>query len=92
MEYLRFKVSVYDSDIMHVTDGRHQLSHDAAGLRFAEMLLPANPLQQFSSTQQLQNQICVKLRQIHTLTEQLNSLISVQLLFSIYIWCKQNRY
>lgn len=50
---------------MHVTDGRHQLSHDAAGLRFAEMLLPANPLQQFSSTQQLQNQICVKLRRIN---------------------------
>lgn len=54
---------------MHVADGRYQLSHDAAGLCFAEMLLPANPLQQFPSTQQLQNQVRVKLWQTHRHTQ-----------------------
>lgn len=76
MQYLRFKVSVYNSYIVHVTDGRHQLSHDAAGLRFAEMLLPANPLEQLSSTQQLQNQVSVKLRQTHTRAEHVSSFVS----------------
>lgn len=66
VQYLRFKVPVHNSYIVHVTDGRHQLSHDAAGLCFAEMLLSADPLQQLPSTEQLQDQVRVELQQTHT--------------------------
>lgn len=50
IQYLRFKVPVHHPYIMHVADSWHQLAHDAAGLRFTEMLLPTDPLQQFPST------------------------------------------
>lgn len=66
VQYLRFKVPVHHSYIVHVTDSRHQFSHDAAGLCFAEMLLSADPLQQLPSTKQLQNQVRVELQQRHT--------------------------
>lgn len=61
--YLGFEVPVHDPDVVHVADGRHQLPHDAAGLRFAEMLLPADPFQQLPSAQQLQQQVRVELQQ-----------------------------
>lgn len=54
---------MHDPDVVHVADGRHQLPHDAAGLRFAEMLLPADPFQQLPSAQQLQHQVRVELQQ-----------------------------
>lgn len=60
---------MHDSDVVHVADGRHQLPHDAAGLRFAEVLLPADPLEQLASTQQLQHQVRVQLQQ----TQQIRS-------------------
>lgn len=66
LKYLRFKVPVHHSYIMHVTDSGHQFAHNAAGLCFTEMLLPADPLQQLPSTKQLQNQVCVELQQTHT--------------------------
>lgn len=66
VQYLRFKVPVNHSYVMHVTDGGHQFAHDAAGLRFTEMLLSADPLQQLTPTKQLQNQVRVELQQTHT--------------------------
>lgn len=66
VQYLRFKVPVHHSYVVHVTDGRHKFSHDAAGLSFAEMLLSANPLQQLPSTEQLQNHVRVELQKTHT--------------------------
>lgn len=60
-QVLRFKVSVHHPNVVHVTDGRHQLAHDAAGFCLAEMLLSADPLQQFPSTEQLQDQVRVEL-------------------------------
>lgn len=66
VRYLRLQVPVNHSDVVHVTDGRHQLPHDAAGLRFAEMLLPADPLQQLPPTEQLQDQVGVELQHTHT--------------------------
>lgn len=65
VQYLRFKVPMHHSYVVHVTDGRHQFSHDAAGLGFAEMLLSADPLQQLPSTKQLQNQVRVELQKTH---------------------------
>lgn len=50
VQYLRFKVPVHHSYIVHVTDSRHQFAHDATGFCFAEMLFPADPLQQLPST------------------------------------------
>lgn len=49
--YLWFKVPVHHSYIMHVTDSGHQFAHDAAGLGFAEVLLPSDSLQQLSPTE-----------------------------------------
>lgn len=63
--YLGFEVPVHHSDVVHVADGRHQLPHDAAGLRLTEMLLPADPLEQLTSAQQLQHQVRVQLQQTH---------------------------
>lgn len=57
--YLWFEVPVHHANIMHVADGRHQSAHDTAGLRLAEVLLPSDPLQQLSTSQELQNEICV---------------------------------
>lgn len=62
VQYLRFKIPVHHSHVVHVTDSGHQFAHDAAGLCFAEMLLPANPLQELPSTKQLQNQVRVELQ------------------------------
>lgn len=66
VQYLRFKVSVHHSYVVHVTDCRHQFSHDATGLSFAEMLLSADPFQQLPSTKQLQDQVRVELQQTRT--------------------------
>ena len=71
IQYLRFEVPVHHSYVVHVTDGRHQLPHDAARLCLAEVLLPADPLQQLASTQQLQNQERVELQRKHTHTKHL---------------------
>lgn len=60
--YLWFQVPVYHPYVVHVTDSRHKSAHDAAGLRFTEMLLPADPLQQLPSAEQLQNQVSVELQ------------------------------
>lgn len=88
VQYLRFKVPVHNSYIVHVTDGRHQLSHDAAGLCFAEMLLSADPLQQLPSTEQLQDQECVELQQTHTHRIYLHfSLTSVTPISNLYSLC-----
>lgn len=61
-QYLWFEVPVHHSYVMHVTDSGHQLAHDAARLRFTEVLLPANSLQQLPSTEQLQDQVRVELQ------------------------------
>lgn len=60
---------MHNSNIMHVADRRHQLPHDAAGLRFTEVLLPADPFKQLTSAQQLQHQVRVQLQQ----TQQIRS-------------------
>lgn len=57
---------MHHSYVMHVTDGRHQFAHDAAGLCFTEMLFSADPLQQLTSAEQLQNQVRVQLQHTHT--------------------------
>ena len=38
--YLWLEVPVHHAHVVHVADGRLQPSHDAAGLRLAEVLLP----------------------------------------------------
>ena len=53
VSHLRFEVSVHHAHVVHVAHGGHQASHDAAGLRLAEVLLPADPLQQLATPQQL---------------------------------------
>lgn len=81
--YLRFEVPVHDSHIVHVTDGRHQLPHDAAGLRLAEMLLSADPLQELPSTEQLQDQVRVELQQTQNMFTLLSDLCDI-----LYSYCE----
>lgn len=52
---------MHHTDVMHVADGRHQSAHDATGLGLAEELLPSDPLQQLTASQELQDKICVQL-------------------------------
>lgn len=77
VQYLRFKVPVHHTHIVHMTDCRHQFPHDATGLCFTEMLLSADPLQQLPSTEQLQNQERVELQQnTHTNTQHILTLFT----------------
>lgn len=51
--YLWFKVSMHHTYIVHVAHSGHQPPHDAACLCLTEVLLPPDPLQELSTTQQL---------------------------------------
>lgn len=51
--YLWFKVSMHHTYVVHVAHSGHQPPHDAACFGLTEVLLPPDPLQELSATQQL---------------------------------------
>ena len=63
MADLWLEVAVHDAARVHVVDSGDELTHDVTGACLRETRLFADPLQQFSPTQQLRHDVRVQLKQ-----------------------------